>query len=104
MWYPTKIEIFLRPETSASTWKTYWGITHRPWGDDLTRMTLIFLCFMGIEIMWRQTYKSWIKKRYPKAAFRLHEQFKAGINPLNGKLTAEHIEECTGCALCESDE
>jgi hypothetical protein len=25
------------------------------------------------------------------------------IDPKTGKLTAEHMEECTGCALCEGD-
>lgn len=26
------------------------------------------------------------------------------IDPKTGKLTTEHMEECTGCALCESDD
>lgn len=104
MWYPTKIEIFWRPETSACTWKTYWNITNRVWGDDMTRLMLIFLGVFGIEIMWSQTQRAWLKKRYPKTSVHLHRQFKEGINPLNGKLTQEHIEECTGCALCEADE
>ena len=26
------------------------------------------------------------------------------IDPYTGKLTPKHLEECTGCALCESDE
>jgi len=26
------------------------------------------------------------------------------VDPKTGKLTPEHIEECTGCPLCEGDE
>lgn len=64
MWYPTKIEVFWRPEGSACTWKTYWNITNRVWGDDLTRLMLIFLGFFGIEIMWKQTMRAHMKQRY----------------------------------------
>ncbi len=64
MWYPTKLDIFWRPAGSACTWKTYWNITNRPWGDDLTRLMLIFLGAFGIEIMWRQTMKAHMRKRY----------------------------------------
>lgn len=59
-WYPIKLEIFKRSKASACTWKTYWGINHKPWGHPWQKMTLIFLGVIGVEIMWRQPFKLYL--------------------------------------------
>lgn len=44
------------------------------------------------------------KKELTRDQEAIRQLWFPDIDPKTGKLTTEHMEECTGCALCESDD
>ena len=54
-----------------------------------------------VEFKTSDAHKKTINEIYGKPVYP--EVWDTEVDPKTGKLTREHMEECTGCALCEGD-